>query len=141
MWISDCYTRIEKLSLYKKGNESYPNELKKYVENTPPLNGNTLTKYWISLSNEFPLLSKCALTYLHIPISTVAVESSFEKYRKILNQRTSWKAENVKMWVYCHLNSTIESQLILEKKNEELDSDSDPECSESSDSDNEESIE
>ena len=44
-----------------------------------------LEEYWMNLRDKLPILSKIALEYIWLPISSHSVERSFSIYNNILN--------------------------------------------------------
>jgi hypothetical protein len=68
-------------------------------------NENDLDKYWNDLSNRLPNLSKIALDYIWLPISSCAVERSFSLYNTLLDKdRQNLTKESLKQLNMMYFN-------------------------------------
>ena len=45
-----------------------------------------LDEYWMNLGDKLPILSKIALDYIWLPVSSFSVERSFSIYNNILDE-------------------------------------------------------
>ena len=70
---------------FKNPSDELLQEWEIYCNENEYLEDITLNEFWLNKSNQLPILSKIALEYIWLPISSCIVERSFSMYNILLD--------------------------------------------------------
>lgn len=109
--ISSISNDQEKFMDLKFEYQSYINDLKREPLLERP---ESLFVFWSENHEKYPILSKIALCYLSIPISSAQVERSFSILKKIITpERQSLTVQNLKILVFLYFNNFLPENYII----------------------------